>query len=441
MRIKEFVNTELRDFINYDNKRNIPNLIDGLKWTQRKVLYAFINHIGKNKIVCDKGGMRAADLTHYAHGATSMIDVLLKMAQNYPGSNNLPLFDALGQFGNRLDHDASSPRYISTKLNDNYKKLFDQDDEHILIKQSIEGDEVEPLYYLPKLPLLLINGSRGTGNGFSANVLAYNPENVRDAVKECLKHGYVKNSLVPWIKGYTGTITKDSSTGQVAYKGKLEVKNSTTIIITELPPNVQLKDYEAVLRKLIDSKLIKDYDNESKEAYWRFVINCPRTTTELSMDILLDKFKLISKDTETLAAWVPNGNDMTIRIFDGVEDLIAIWCEHRLEWYEKRRLNLIDRYTAELDWLKTKKRFIEWWNESAADLVKKKKAELIVAMDKITTDPEYINRLLSLRISSLGIDEIAELDYEIEGSQEMVDHYMSTDKKSMMSTELKHLKF
>jgi DNA topoisomerase-2 len=441
MKIKDFVHGEFKSYVNYDNQRNIPNLIDGLKWSQRKVLYAFINHIGTQKIVCDKAGMRAADVSHFAHGANSMIGVLIGMAQSYPGSNNMPLLTGHGQFGTRQDHEASSERYISVQLNDNYKKLFDADDEHILLQGYSHGHQVEPVHYLPKLPLLLINGSSGTGNGFAATVLPYNVADIKVAVQEVLKHGYVKTPLTPWLKGYTGTIVKDRVSNQVTFTGKIEVKNTTTLVITELPPNMDLETYERVLRDLIEKKFIKDYDNESKEKYWRFVIDVPRTTSALPIATLLDKFKLIGRETETLAVWVPGAAGMEIRIFETVEDLVAVWVDARLQWYEKRRLNLVQRYDAEADWLKSKRKFILWWNEDAANLVKLKTSQLKEMMyAEVTQNLDYVTRLLAMRITSLGIDEVTELEDEIGEAVEMSLYYQNVGNKDMMTTEVKSLK-
>ena len=222
MKVGDFINTGWREYANYDNERSIPHLMDGMKITQRKVLYAFIEHIGNNYIVCDKAGMRAADLTNYKHGAVSMIDVLIKMNQDFPGTNNMPWLDKEGQFGTRLCHAASSERYISTKLGDTYKKMFDPEDNFILNKQYDRGDEIEPEFYLPKLPMLLVNGSMGTGNGYASSVLSYDPVEVKQAVEEVLKTGLVQTKLTPYMNGYYGGISKDHETGQITFEGMIE---------------------------------------------------------------------------------------------------------------------------------------------------------------------------------------------------------------------------
>lgn len=447
MKVSEFINNEFREYANYDNYRSLPHIMDGLKVTQRKVLDVFIEHIGTGKIVVDKAGMRAADLSKYHHGATSMIGVLVGMNQDFPGANNLPLFEKHGQFGTRLNHKASSERYISTKLNDTYKKLFESDDEPILQRLFDDGDRIEPKFFLPKLPLLLINGSSGTGNGYSSNVLSYEVNELKQAVLEVLKTGQVQTKLTPFLNGYEGGISKDHVTGQVTFEGTIERKNSTTLILTELTPNRQLASYKELLNGLMNDKTgknkdeppyIKDYDNESTEEGWRFVIDCPRTTTAMSDEDLMKMFKLVSRDTENLTVWMPNGK---LKKFATVEQLIEAWVDLRLGFYEERRLNKIERLDEQILWLKTKAIFIDWWNRNPAQWVKLKRAELEKQMFvSVTMNDEFINRLLQIRVSNLAIDEIEELDKEIAKLEAVKATYVATTNKKMMDKEVKEIK-
>lgn len=451
MKISDFINTDFRDYVNYDNERSIPNIMDGLKITERKVLYAFVENIGYQTIVCDKAGMRAADLTHYKHGATSMIGVLQNMNQDFPGSNNMPLFTKEGQFGTRMDHTPSSERYVSTKLSDTFKKLFDPADNFILDYQEFQGDRIEPYYYLPKLPLLLINGSLGTGNGYASHVLPYHAEEVQAAVMEVLTTGKVQTPLTPYMNGYYGAVSKDHDTGQVTFEGVIERKGANTLIITELTPSRQLADYKDHLNflmtgikvvkgepKKVAEPLIKDYDNESTEDGWRFVVDVPRSTMALTDEELLKKFDLVEKITENLTVWLDNGK---LKRFATVEKLIEYWVQARLDLYEVRREDQIERHNAELTWLQTKMKFIEWWNIYAGKLVMLKRAELEEYIRKaVTPNEEYISRLLSIRVSNLGLDEVKELRADIEKEEKAIKVLEATTSKKMMTQEVKGLK-
>ena len=447
MKISTFINSDFKNYAIYDTQRSIANLLDGLKITERKLLHIFIKDIGFKKMVVDKAAMQCAYLSKYHHGATSMMGVLVNMNKDYPGTNNIPLFDKTGQFGSRLKNKASSERYISTQLNDSYKKLFDPADELILIDQFDDGDKIEPRFFLPKLPLLLLNGSEGTGNGYSSKVLSYEPSEVKQAVLEVLSTGLVQTPLTPFLRGYEGDISKNHETGQVTYEGVFKRVNSTTIEITELPPHWELSPYRTHLNSLMQktahkngdviSPFIKDYDNESTEKAWKFIIDVPRTTTSMTDVELMALFKLTSRDTENLVAWLPNNK---LQVFPTVENMVEVWVKLRLEFYEVRRTNEINRISEELDWLNAKMRFIIEWNASADSLVKLSKSNL---RSKILTmfDEKYIDRLLAIRISNLTLDEVKALEKEISKYQSAKKSLEKTTNTSMMTSEVSAINF
>jgi DNA topoisomerase-2 len=360
----------------------------------------------------------------------------------------MPLFEKEGQFGTRLNHKASSERYISTKLGDTFKKMFDAEDNFILEDQFDDGDRIEPRFYIPKLPMLLINGSDGTGNGYASTVLQYDAKDVKAAVEEVLKTGVVQTPLTPYLNGYYGAISKDHASGQVTFEGQIERVGANKIIIHELTPNRQLADYKAILNALVVDKtgpmkdappLIKDYDNESTEDEWKFVLDVPRSVMQMADEELLVKLKLIERQTENLTVWLPNGK---LKRFSNVEMLIQEWVELRLRYYEVRRLDQIERLKVELDWLQVKMNFIGWWNLNAKDLVQLKKADLVdsVKGNRITQNDEFIGRLLAIRISNLGIEEVAELQKEIDKLNAKKEGLEKTTNKKMMSSEVKALK-
>src|ERR1039458_3140175 len=154
----------------------------------------------------------------------------------------------------------------------------------------------------------LINGAQGTGTGHACLIMAYNPTEVRDAVLKVLDGKKLKEgTLVPWYRGFTGSIERNKETGQVAITGKLKVVNSTLIKITELPIGTYLDDYKEHLNKLEDAGFIKDYESRSNETAWDFNVIVPRSTTEHTEEELYKKFKLIARDTENLTLWSVGG--------------------------------------------------------------------------------------------------------------------------------------
>jgi DNA gyrase/topoisomerase IV subunit A len=237
----------------------------------------------------------------------------------------------------------------------------------------------------------------------------------------------------------------------VTFEGQFERKGSNQIIITELTPSMTLAKYKDHLAFLMTGvkevkgvktkvmePLIKDYDNESTEDGWRFVIDAPKTTTQMPDEWILDKFKLIERDTENLTVWLPNGK---LKRFATTEALVEYWVARRLEFYEERRLDQIERQNVEKTWLQTKLKFIEVWNANAAHLVTLKKVELKNAiLETVTENEEYIDRLLSIRVSNLGLDEVNDLKADIAKVEKLIAGLEATTSKKMMVTELKGLK-
>jgi DNA topoisomerase-2 len=295
--------------------------------------------------------------------------------------------------------------------------------------------------------MLLINGSDGTGNGYASTVLQYDAKDVKTAVEEVLKTGVVQTPLTPFLKGYYGAISKDHASGQVVFEGQIERVGANKIIIHELTPNRQLADYKAILNALVIDKtgpnkdlppFIKDYDNESTEDEWKFVLDVPRSTMQLSDEELLVKLKLIERQTENLTVWLPSGK---LKRFSSVEMLIQEWVELRLRYYEVRRLDQIERLKVELDWLNTKAAFIRWWNKNSSELVTLKKDALRTAIVvHVTKNEDQIALLLNIRISNLGLEEVEALTKEIEKVEVKVKTLESTTNKKMMSSEVKALK-
>lgn len=169
---KQFVDEELIQFSNADNIRNIPSVIDGLKPGQRKVLFACLrrNLVQEMKVAQLAGYV--SETTAYHHGEASLYSTIINMASDYVGSNNVPLLLPIGQFGTRLEggKDAASPRYIFTKLNPITRLIYMKEDEPLLQYCSDDGVPIEPVYFVPIIPMVLVNGVEGVGTGWSTKV-------------------------------------------------------------------------------------------------------------------------------------------------------------------------------------------------------------------------------------------------------------------------------
>lgn len=400
--LARFMNSEFKAFSQADNVRSIPSICDGFKNSQRKAVYGMVLR-GENagELQVERLASQIAAATDYHHGAGSLAGVLVGLANDYTGTNNINLLVPSGQFGSRLTKEAASPRYIFTKMHENFRQLFKKEDDLILEHHIVNGEKFEPVEYLPILPTILINGASGTGTGHACVIMDYNPNDIKRAVFEAMD-GKPITPLVPWYKGFKGTIVRNGI--QTVITGCLEVVNTTTIRITELPVGVYLDPYRATLDKLVDSGFIKDYEDSSTEESFDFKITCPRATTVLDEDVLLQKFKLISRDTENLTLWDPDG---CLKKYDTPEAVVQAFVDWRVGKYEVRRLKLIEIAEAEIAWLEEKARFIQFYlanTEKFRNVPKKELIELLLA-----NQFERYNELLSMPIWNLTKDRIDEL--------------------------------
>ena len=178
----EFINKDLIHFSDYDNKRSIPCICDGLKPSLRKIIYSCFKRNLKKEIKVSQLAGYVSENSNYHHGEASLYESIIGLAQNYVGSNNVELLEPIGQFGTRLvgGQDSGAPRYIFTKLAQLTSLLFNPQDNPLLEYNNDDGDKVEPLWYIPILPLILINGTNGIGTGFSSKIPSHNPINIID---------------------------------------------------------------------------------------------------------------------------------------------------------------------------------------------------------------------------------------------------------------------
>ena len=431
-RVTDVFRDEVREFSIYDCERSLPSGVDGFKPSQRKVIYGMIKKFNNQEVKVSIASAGIMEISCYHHGDLS--GVMVNMAQDFPGANNMPYIDPIGQFGSRIGPDASAPRYIFTKLNDNFRKIFKREDEMILNYLEDDGSQIEPDYYLPIIPNVLINGAKGMGTGFACTILNYNPEDIRKECLAALDPKAKRTKLIPWYNGFTGTITKEGD--QAVFTGKLEVVNTTTIKITELPIGSYTKAYREVLNALEEKGIIKDYSDDSKESFTLFTIKCPRETTSNSQEELLKIFKLVARETENVTVWLDNGR---LKKFESVDELLTWFVQFRTGKYEIRRLKLIDQYQADLELANEKIRFIKFYIANAKWFSTSKKAEIEERLKKEKF--VHIDELMSIRVYNLTKDQIEKLEADIVELEKTLEYYRTTTAQKMYIKELKELKF
>jgi DNA topoisomerase-2 len=378
-------------------------------------------------------------ITDYHHGDMSMEGVITGLAQTFVGKNNIGYLEPIGQFGSIVNPIPSASRYIFTLITKEFRSIFLKEDDLILEHLMSDEMEIEPKFFIPIIPNVLINGVSGIGTGYASKFLNHNP---KDLVKYILNklNGVKKNiDLQPWYKGFTGTIRPGSTPLQWQFVGRIERVNTTTLKIVELPIGMYVDDIVKVLGKLMESGIIKDFDNDTTvDSGYNITVYVPRTTSMMSDDELLEAFKLISTDTMNLTAWLPTGK---LGLFDSVYDVIDYFVEFRLSKYEQRRLKLIEKYNTDLNWMKEKIRFIKLYIANSKKFSGLKKAELrdyLINEQKFSVD--HVDNLLDIKIYNLTKDNIEKLEDDIKKVTELIDHLKNSTSQSLYIEDLKNVK-
>ena len=368
----EFINKELILFSRSDNMRSIPHFVDGFKPSQRKVLFAcFKKNLKKDMKVAQLAGY-VGEKSQYHHGEASLHGTITNMAQNFCGSNNINLLTPSGQFGTRRlgGKDAASPRYIFTRLEPIARAIFHPDDDDILNYLNEEGMSIEPDFYMPVIPLALVNGSDGIGTGWSSTVPNFCP---RDIVK-CLRNmiaGKEADVLHPKYFGFTGPIIqKDAKSYNV--EGKIERIDEKTLLLTELPIRKWTQDYKLQLEKMLtgdpgDGKKkpkqeaeIKDFKENHTDTTVSFTIVADPAKIDEWVNAkggLENKFKLTST-ISTSNMHLFNTENMIVK-YESANDILSAFFDIRLEYYNKRKALLVERMGREKRILSNKARFVE----------------------------------------------------------------------------------
>jgi DNA topoisomerase-2 len=378
----EFVNKELILFSNADNERSIPSLVDGLKPGQRKVLFTCLKRNDKREVKVAQLAGSVAELSAYHHGEASLMSTIINLAQGFVGSNNVSLLQPLGQFGTRLcgGKDAASPRYIFTMLSPLAKKIFISDDDHGLKFLSEDNLKIEPEWYCPVVPLVLLNGCDGIGTGYSTSVPNHDPREVVENLKRMM-NGLEPLPMTPKYKNFTGTIAHVLPTKYSVY-GNVARLSSTTLEITELPIRRWTQDYkESVLEPMLHGTektepYILDYKEYHTDTTVKFVV----TLTEQKMVEAAEtgfhkKFKLEGAlSINNMVLFDANG---CLKRYGDSTEILKEFYLLRLDRYRQRKTWLEGKLQAESDKITQQARFVlEMYNGSII-FQKKSKSQMI----------------------------------------------------------------
>ena len=463
---KTFVDKDLIHFSNRDLQRSINHICDGLKESTRKILFAcFKRKLYSNEVKVAQLSGYVSEVSAYHHGETSLQQAIVGMAQIYVGTNNINLLSPNGQFGSRCQggQDASSARYIFTVLSKLTKLIFKEEDNNILNYQDDDGQQIEPEFYIPVIPMILVNGGIGIGTGYSTNIPQFNPSEIINACKfickaikladlngdtdEGLDNIYETinildiDDLVPYYLGFKGSIKKAENNSYTS-KGIYKWIDNETVEITELPIGTWTEDYKEFLETMITSGLnnLKYIENHYTSKNVKFILHFNANVRESLEDKFEQLFKLSSSKNLSINNIHLFNKSGAIQKYDNTTDIIKEWAKTRVLKYFERKAYQIKILEKDYLVLSAKIRFIidvisgniQIMNKKIVDIAKRlvelkyPRISSDSNIDDIAKDPnddgnteknkdmKDFNYLLKMPISQLTYDRKIILEKEVD---------------------------
>jgi len=481
---EEFVDKDLIHFSNRDLERSIPSICDGLKESTRKILYGCLKRklYSKEIKVAQLSGY-ISEVSAYHHGEMSLQKAIIGMAQNYVGTNNINLMKPVGQFGTRIQggEDSASPRYIHTMLTELAKAIFKNEDSPILKRLEDDGKLIEPEYYTPIIPMVLVNGGIGIGTGFSTNIPQHNPSDIIDQctkiidimnkyeldinTKEDIQDIYkvidkVKlTKIKPWYLGFQGTITEVKD-GAYSSKGVWEWLDDKTLVITELPIGTWTEDYKNMLSDMIQngSSILKDFENHYTDKTVKFILKLYPDMRNKMEKILETDFKLSSSKNLSLNnihLYSPEG---AVKKYSDTSEIIKEWSKVRLLKYFERKNYQLKELNNKYKLISAKVRFIQEIIDNTLNIMNRKEKDVeqdlidkkyLKLAEKVVSDEEEnetkkivesYDYLTGMPIKQLTYEKKKELEKEAERLNMEIKTLKSKTIHSIWSDELDELK-
>ena len=469
--INEFIDRELIHFSNSDTLRSVGSLYDGLKPSQRKILYSCFKRKLYSEIRVAQLAGYVSENAAYHHGEASLQSAIIGMAQDFIGSNNINLLMPNGQFGTRImgGHDSASARYIHTELNKIVDLIYPSVDFPLLEYNDDDGILVEPKYYVPIIPMVLVNGMNGIGTGFSTSVPKYDIiDIIKNVKRKIMGKSYL--SIAPSVNGFQGSIIKLDSMNYLS-KGNYKIINEESIKITELPIGKWTDDYKKFLDSLLpeikknkslenenhkkkkENKYIRDYLNNSTDKGIDFTIYFEKgflNSLQWDEDENIDGIEKFFKLTTTKGLSLKNihlyNNKSQIKKYNSLNEIFDEFYIERYSLYEKRKKYQLDNLRNELIILESKQRFMNDVIYDNIIIYKRKKSEIIqdlfknqmpkvkngkvihevsTELDENTTDYDY---LIKMSLYLFTEDEIEKLEKQI---QKIQGEYEELEKKTI----------
>lgn len=452
MTLSNFLNEEMIKFSHSDCARSLPHGVDGLKESQRKILYAVrkrnLRFQGTSLKVAQLSGY-TAEHSNYHHGEQNLQDTIIHMASGYTGTNNIPLLYPDGGFGTRLEggKDAASARYIYTKLEAMTEYIYRNEDDPLLTQVNDDGDLVQPEHYVPIIPMILVNGcTAGIGTGWSCTIPCYNPKDLVRSIKIWLENdgeilledpddGEVRSILpeiTPWYRDFKGDITPDGdnryiTTGAVT-------KMSSTYNVTELPIGMWTCKFKDMCDDFVADKKLKSVKNHSTVKDVNFTL----TKAIGGMPCNVEGLKLHTYVyTSNMVLFTAEGK---LKKYDNVDQIIDSFCTVRYDYYAKRKAHQIKSMEHELRYLGNKERFIREVIAEELSIMNEEESTILDSLKEAEYDEDPdsggYDYLLRMHIRTFTAEKVNQLNKDIEGLRAKLDTTRKTSEKKMWLNDL-----
>lgn len=378
----EFVDKELILFSVADCERSIPSVVDGLKPGQRKILFSsFKRNLVRSIKVVQLAGY-VSEHAAYHHGEQSLVQTIVGLAQNFVGSNNVPLLQQDGQFGTRLQggKDHAAGRYIFTRLTHIARYIYHPSDDFVVEYKDDDGLSVEPFFYVPIIPMVLVNGTSGIGTGFATNIPSYSPLDIIDNLIRLLR-GEDLVPMKPWYFGFTGSI-EEKEKGKFVSTGCATVRPDGVVSITELPIGTWTQTYKKFLEELREKEVVVQYREHNTDVTVDFEVFLHPEVLQhwLAQGCLEEKLQLREYIHATnLIAFDKEGQ--ISKYFDA-EAVLKEFYLVRLEYYAKRRDFLMGDLRRAATKLENMMRFVTEVVDGHLIVTRRRKRELLAELQQ-----------------------------------------------------------
>jgi len=457
----DFINKDMVHFSNLDNERSIPSMLDGLKPSQRKIIFASFKRGRKSaEVKVAQLSGYVSEHADYHHGEESLQGAIISMAQNFPGSNNINLLKPNGNFGYRRlgGKEHASARYIFTQIAPLTNKIFREEDDCVLCHNYADNEQIEPVNYIPIIPMVLANGATGIGTGWSSDIPPHNPRDIVMNLKRMLNDERPLE-MIPWYQGFNGTVEKvvdkngNYKNGSYIIKGVYSI-DGRHVHITDIPiVDGWIEKYENKLKKEVS--ISKD-DNLKIEQ-----LMTPPNNNKIDITIIfkgqelqkmfktdgeLDKFLGMNKNL-TVSNLVLFDRRNRLTKYDCVEDILHDFYDVRLEMYVNRKKYYLAKLKNDMDIYKYKAQFIREYLEGILLINRKKVAEVIDQLEKrnypklahdhlADESKKSYHYMTDMSILTLTDDKIKELEAKAKECEMEYKVYFETTPKKIWENEL-----